>query len=460
MFSTELPPRNPLDFPPILFVKPSHVTTTSMWEYQMEMSPSLAMTYPGRIGLGSATGSGARTSKSAPRPRVLGGSLSFTPEPLPQRLLSPPPSRPGSESSDPPSPPPSSTLPSTSSYPSFQVDKASEHGPRSHPSDSGSRSRNGKAREWSAEPGELPFPILRTSPRSYPSARSHGSRASTAITSASPGGAIRPIAYSSYYSSSAASSLVPEAPPGSAAVSSSGSSTAVSSSASLSRPSNAKSPSTSPPQRPWRSSEKLAKSKAESKSSAGTAAKATPSFSSTRRLGHQRPYSFTELCDQSLFMSKSEMFAPPAPIARSSDFSAIAPSLSRAPAIAEAREPPPLRPPRHPRQHANILQTSSRAHLIASAPLRSIPVMPPEPDSGLEIDNEKAKVRKPKRATKGGEHASIDKGTKGASKFLTTIDSRGVNIRDGSTVKKRGRDTRGKRLGASENLDDRAAALV
>ena len=443
IFPTKPPSRNPPDFPPILFVKPSHVTTTSMWENQMKIGPSLAMTYPRRIALGSATSRSVRTSKSSPRPRVLSGASFFTSEPLPQRPLSPSSRYPGPEPSEPLSPPPSSTLLSTSAYPSFQVDKASEHGPRSCPSDSGSRSRNGKAREWSGEPGELPLPISRTSPRSNLSARSHGSRAFNTIKSVSPqiGGAIPPIAHSSYSSSAgAAPSLVPEAPPGSTAISSSGSFTAVSSSTSLSRPSNAQSPSTSSLQRRWRSSEeKLAKSKAKNRSSAGTTEKTTPCFSTARRLGHQRPCSFTELCDQSSFVwtSKYEMFAPPAPIARSCNVSAIAPSLSRSPAIAEAHKPPPLRPPRHPRRHAKAyeksLSTSGRAHLIASAPLRNVPVTLSEPDSGLEMDSEKAKMRKPRKTMKGGDRASIDKGTKGASKFLNTVDTRGVSTRDGST---------------------------
>nr|VWO96257.1 Protein RecA (Recombinase A) [Ganoderma boninense] len=135
-----------------------------------------------------------------------------------------------------------------------------------------------------------------------------------------------------------------------------------------------------------------------------------------------------------MWTSKSDMFVPPAPIARASNATAITPSLSRPLATVEVREPPPPRPSRHPRRHAkeygNISQISGRAHLIASAPLRSM--IPSESDSSSEMESEKAKARKPKKAVKGGDCPPIDKDTKGAPKFLVTVLP-GMNTRDSST---------------------------
>ncbi len=444
--TAEPAPRNPPHFPPILFVKPSHIMTTPMWEYQNEMDSSLATTNGGRIRLESATSSIVglgELGEYTPRPHAFSASsLSST---LPERSVLPSPSHLGSESSAPLPPAPSSTLLSAPPCPSFRVDEPDERGARSHPSDSRSRSRNRKVTEWSAGPDEHPSPVPCVSPRSHRSAKSRGS-AATASPSRAIGGAIPPIAHPSY-STSSASSIVPEAPPDSTAVSSFGSSTAVSSSTSSSRPPNAVSHTSPSPRRQRRSPEKPAKAKTQDKSD--VSAKPTPSFSTVRRLGYRRPYSFTELCDRSSFvwMSKSELFAPPAPIARPSNLSALAPSSSRPPVTAEAGEPlplsPPPRPARHPRRHAkangDTPSTQGRTHRIASAPLRSMPMLPSEPDSGLEMDSEKAKVRKLKRAAGNGEerssvtYASINMGPKGASTLVTTVDVRGANTRDGST---------------------------
>ncbi|KAI1792979.1 hypothetical protein LXA43DRAFT_301798 [Ganoderma leucocontextum] len=225
-------------------------------------------------------------------------------------------------------------------------------------------------------------------------------------------------------------------------------------SSSSSRPPNAESYTDPSPRRRRRSSEEQ-RAKAKAKDKTVVAAEETSSFSTARRLGYQRPYSFTELCGPSwlVWMSKSEMFAPPA---------SIAPHHPRT--FLPLRLPHLVRP-------ARSLKRASRPHgqhLIVVDAQRLIGV--PRPSSshrertvasthdiigaGLEFGE---KVRKPTRAmaAKGGDHSPTrtDKDPKGASSTLQASNHATARL----VLKKHGRDTRGKMLGASESMEDRAA---
>ena len=412
-------PRDPPDFPPIHFVNLSHYTTMSMWEHQNQPEWHLSTADFGRTRTTSVGSGSTRSSEYTPGPRSVDASSSASSQYARRPSLIPRASDPGFSSSGISLSTPFSPLVS-SPLSLSAVEETDEPATRPGSSSSSSSSsvkagaKKGKARQRRDEPTEYPFPAICDSPRSQRSTGSRGSRASSATASPTIIGAIPPAAYPAIQSGSPSSSPAVSSP-GSFTTLSPGSSTAVSSSPSSSGYVQLPSHEGSSSRRRRRSSkekEKLAKATAREKEKARAAAavEPTPSFSTAKRLGYQRPYSLTELCDSSPFVwvTKSDMFAPPAPIARSpvrAHSTTLVPVSSRPPAVVD---PDPPSPSRHRRHHttaygSNAKTAEGRAHRIASEPLRMPPSPLDAPLSASTQDSEKA--RKSKRIAKGGEHA-------------------------------------------------------
>ncbi|KAI0723453.1 hypothetical protein C8Q76DRAFT_837674 [Earliella scabrosa] len=452
-------PSDPPIFPPIVFVNPTAVTTTSMWEYQRSMNWNLLSQDHGRQ-------AGVRSSRTSSPAST--GSSEFTPVAPAASSSSPPvlhpPRRPGlqqgsrssgSDSSGIFSSTSSSTLLSGSSTSLSSVDETDEGVALER-----SRSNKGKARAQEVEPTEFPFPASCDSPRSQGSCRSHGSRASSAtvsptVVAAPPTAHPSPLLLiPSSSSSSRRQGGQPDKPPS--------------------------------PNRPRRSSdEKREKAKAKAKAKQQQAAfEPTPTFATAKRPNYKRQYSLTELCDSSPFvwMTNSEMFAPPAPIARS-PVRTSANSMMSSPAVSRPRPPidppdPPSTPYRHRRHHttadggrAQPPDPSSRVHRIVSAPIR-MPTIRSEPGSSSDRESDQAWT--PTRTTKGRDRGQTDRRVAGndpSRALLPAVDIHdprsGDNVSTGrgpepggvaSAARGRGRDTRGKVLGASETAEERATA--
>ncbi|KAI0751291.1 hypothetical protein C8Q80DRAFT_564800 [Daedaleopsis nitida] len=309
-----------------------------------------------------------------------------------------------------------------------------------------STSRKGKAKAHDAELAEFPFPFACDSPRSQ---GSHGSRASSATASPTIMGTVPPASHP--FSSPVA--------------------------VSSSRQQAARTEKATRRQR----SSSDEKRKAKNKSPAKLRVELTPSFATVKRPVYSRQYSLTELCDSSPFvwMTKSEMFAPPAPISRSPPRS-FATSVISSPAASKPR--PPVYPP-HPqpkskahrhRRHRTTTEglpchpdPASRPHRIVSEPIR-MPTVPLEHGSS---DQESGSAQKANRSDKGRDRGNQVETTNPSRALLSPVEIRhnrsdndlpghgqnavGVVIAGGRA---RGRDTRGKVLGASETAEDRATA--
>ncbi|EJF63029.1 hypothetical protein DICSQDRAFT_179688 [Dichomitus squalens LYAD-421 SS1] len=449
-------PRDPPDFPPMRFV-----------ENKLDWYPNKPDVE--KMGSTSLASSGPGLSEYTPGPHNTSASLSTSAysarrPPLRNHL-----SDPGSGSSGPFSSSSSSTLVSAS-VPLTAVEEAEEISAwrsSSSPGSSSSR-RKGRARRRRDEPVEYPFPATCGFPRSQRSPGFCGSRASSATASPTIIAPIPPAAQPASQAGSLRSSP-PVSSSNRLAASSAASSTVVSSSSSYS--SHMQSPTHDDPSssRRRRSSiEKRAKAKAKGrdKATATDVTEQTPSFSTAKRLGYHRPYSLTELCDSSPFawLGKSDMFAPPAPISRSlvkPVSPALVPFSSRPPAVVD---PQPPQQTRHHRHHTtahggNAKNPEGRVHRIASEPL-GVPSGPSgAPGSASEHDVEKG--HQSKRTAKAVEYtvATTDNDCGHLARgVLPTADVHGDKPGDVVPVKGRGRDTRGKTLGASESTEDRAAA--
>ncbi|KAI8968675.1 hypothetical protein BD414DRAFT_541357 [Trametes punicea] len=442
-------PSNPPNFPPIVFLHPTVATTLPMWDYQNDPRWSFNIS----TGRGVYAPAQVIASSNEPTPGTgeAGPSCFFSPSAThPARRVGMPASS-GSSSSDslgPLSSSGSSTLVSSGSSPSTglsSVEEADE--------DEGKAKGycKGKIKTLEMEPSEYPFPPTYdhpVSPTSCGSRGSHRSRASSAtasptatvyagptVSSANPLTPSRPITDPFLPSS------YREAPPAEK------------------RP--------SPPKSRRSSGEKFDKSeRAKPKKSV---AAPTPTFATApRRPGYQRQYSLTELCDSSPFvwLTKSDVFPPPAPISRSPIRpSSIAPSslsasMSRPRAVVEA--PPHRRhhtaPEKIPTLH------SERHHRIASAPLRRPAI---SSDNGSpDQDSEKAGAKRGNKTRDQATHAPPDMDS---SSTFTGGATEGHRLGDGMSApapsqgsgglreRERGRDPRGKLLGASQTVEERTA---
>ncbi|KAI0366372.1 hypothetical protein BV20DRAFT_652082 [Pilatotrama ljubarskyi] len=416
-------PSDPPNFPPIMFVNPSVVTTLPMWEYQRDTRWSFTSSDR------QTHGPHHSSSSNEPTPGPGQADSSSMATHSPRRVARP--ELPGSHSSDSAgqsSSGSSSTLVSSGSSPSTgltSVDETDEEEARD-----GSRKGKAKAKPKENEPSEYPFPAAYDPMQSPLSGKSCGSRASSATAS--------PTVYSG---PSATNPLL--------------SSVCVSAVSSLSSQRQSltavKPPS---PARQRRSSEgKRDKAKTKEK----PAIEPTPSFASAKRPQYQRQYSLTELCDSSPYawLTKSDMFAPPAPISRSpirtSSVTASTLSISRPRTVIEA--PPHRRHHTAPDKVPTI--TSERHHRIASAPLR----MPADVSNAGSSDQSSEssganRVTRMRTAAGGAEsHQSTDGA---AAPGMLGVDQGGGGLGPGTGA--RGRDTRGKVLGASESAKERTAA--
>ncbi|KAI0773835.1 hypothetical protein C8Q74DRAFT_1368383 [Fomes fomentarius] len=447
--STHFPPTpsDPPTFPPMVFVNPSAVTTTPMWEYQRDMQWSLCSR------LQDFRSRSLTTSTRPDNPHSTGPS-EFTPGPPYSAVLAPSsslpllqhprgPTLPGpseSSSSD-----PSGIISSGSSYTSVSSSSTSSSLPSVEEKDADvqdrSRSDKGKARAREVEPAEYPFPATCDSRRSPASRR--GSRASSATASPTIVGAVPPTTCPNALwlnSSSTTAALRQDVEPGEA-------------------------PS---PRRSRRSSdEKRARVRAKGK----PAHEPTPTFATAKRLGNSRMYSLTELCDASPFvwMTKSDIFAPPAPINRSPLTPTASYSLMST--SAASRPPPPVipprpqrSPPRH-RRHRTIMEgcpsdPGGRSHRIVSAPIRMPSIRfehEPPPDQ---------RARHPNRTNKEREYDKRGLDCEPSQQLFATSEvhhsrtGAAAHVQDGGghAARGRGRNTRGKLLGASETASERAAA--
>ncbi|KAI9001138.1 hypothetical protein BD414DRAFT_543576 [Trametes punicea] len=387
-------PSNPPNFPPIVFLHPTVATTLPMWDYQNDPRWSF------NISTGRGVYAPAQAQEKA------GPSCFFSPSAThPARRVGMPASS-GSSSSD-------SLGPLSSSGSSTLVHREADE-------DEGKAKGycKGKIKTLEMEPSEYPFPPTYdhpVSPTSCGSRGSHRSRASSAT--ASPTATV--------YAGPTVSSANPLTP---------------------SRP-------ITDPFLP---------------SSYREAPPAEKRPSPPKSLARLRQYSLTELCDSSPFvwLTKSDVFPPPAPISRSPIRpSSIAPSslsasMSRPRAVVEA--PPHRRhhtaPEKIPTLH------SERHHRIASAPLRRPAI---SSDNGSpDQDSEKAGAKRGNKTRDQATHAPPDMDS---SSTFTGGATEGHRLGDGMSApapsqgsgglreRERGRDPRGKLLGASQTVEERTA---
>ncbi|RPD62002.1 hypothetical protein L226DRAFT_523341 [Lentinus tigrinus ALCF2SS1-7] len=452
-------PNAPPNFPPIVFFNPTVVATAPMWDYQSTMQWSLtSMEQQGvsSSNMSTCSSDSAGSSEFTPGPRQ---GFAFTPSPpefSPSSSASPPvlevsrrPVFQGSSSSS-----GSDSFGSSSTFASgiststslSSVEETDEDMMRDR-----SRSSKGKGRARELEPTEYPFPSGCDSPRSH---GSRGSRASSATASPTVIGAGATL-----FPSTRRQDLHITKPP-------------------------------SPRFRRRSSEEKREKAKSKAKKET-TATRAlqpafepTPTFATAKRPGCARQYSLTELCDSSPFvwLSKSEMFAPPAPISRSPIRDTVV-SVISTPAASRPR--PPVDPPyppahRHRRHHTTVdgrshnSDPSGRVHRVPSAPLR-MPTIPSEP--GSPSDRESEKTRKLGRAAKERDvapaagpqeqdpsraralHYVPEMADPRSTDGMSALHGQGATADLGTGGgRSRGRDTRGKMLSASETIEERAAA--
>ncbi|KAI0662983.1 hypothetical protein C8Q70DRAFT_931004 [Cubamyces menziesii] len=203
-------------------------------------------------------------------------------------------------------------------------------------------------------------------------------------------------------------------------------------------------------------------------------AEPTPTFATApRRPTYERQYSLTELCDSSPYawLSKTDVFAPPAPIPRSPIRtpsiapSSISASISRPRAVV-------VPPPPHRRHHTapdkvpTLGQHSDRHHRIASAPLR-LPAV--SSDDGTFDEEGREKKSELSRGTKARDQAKPppSDGAEVSSRVSTAEAHRSDDGAcfpphgsggGGGGARERGRGTRGKMLGASQVLEERSTS--
>ncbi|OSC96718.1 hypothetical protein PYCCODRAFT_1455264 [Trametes coccinea BRFM310] len=399
-------PSNPPIFPPIVFLNPTLLTASSMWEYQRDPRWSFS-TATGRSTHASAQQHPPATSSNEATPAASDPSTSGFFPPVaahPPRRVGMPASS-GSSSSDSSgllsSSGSSSTLVSTDSSPSTGLSSVEE-----------TDEDEGKAKALVVEPSEYPFPPTYDHPLP---ARSRGSRGATA----SP----KTIIY--------AGPALPshDHPPTPLSVDRSSSSS----------PRQEKQP---PSPRSRRlSGEKLDKHKPQQ-----ALVEPTPTFATARRPANQRQYSLTELY----------IFMPPAPISRSpirtpSMTPSMSVSFSRPRAVVDP--PPPHR--RHHTAPDNVPTLHpERHHRIVSAPLRLSAGT--SDGSSSDHDREKASSKRANKTRASAEHVADSSAAVGSLADAHSGDE--IAVRGGSRDRERGRDPRGKLLGASQAVRERAAA--
>ncbi|CDO74104.1 hypothetical protein BN946_scf185043.g154 [Trametes cinnabarina] len=428
-------PSNPPNFPPILFVNRTAITTLWMWEYQNDLSSAGRGTHTTVHCPPPATSSNEPT----PSPADPGSSAFFPPAAAhhPRRVGIPASS--SSSSSDSSgllsSSGSSSTLVSSDSSPSTGLSSVEE----TDEDEARVKGNNGKIKVVELEPAEYPFPPIynhSTSTRSRGSRGSRGSRASSAT--ASPTTII--------YAGPPVSSAID--PPSPLSIDSSSPSYLRQDSRDVRKAKKTPSP------RDHRSSGEVARN-AKPKDNI----EVTPTFATApRRPDYQRQYSLTELCDSSpyVWLTKSDVFAPPAPIRRSPIQtpnlapSSIYASISRPRAVIDP-------PPPHRRHHTALVKVptlqSERHHRIASTPLR----LPAHTHDG-GLSDQDCDASSAKRATKAHQQAMSPLSGQASSipSAAEDVQSDAVSEPDRGSSRERGRDPRGKLLGASQMAQGRA----
>ncbi|KAI0334832.1 hypothetical protein GY45DRAFT_1358838 [Cubamyces sp. BRFM 1775] len=436
-------PSDPPNFPPIVFLNPTMVATLPMWEYQRDPQ----WTFPPSTAHGIPGNAHPETTSNEPTPGPSDVASSPSTH-YPRRAGMPQPS--GSFSSDSSgvysSSGSSSTLVSSGSSPSTGLTSVEEADEDEAPM----RGNKGKAKVLETEPSEYPFPHTynaQSSPRSRESRGSRGSRASSAT--ASP---------TTIYAGPTTTYPVPSLP------------VSVPSSPSTYRQdprAAVKPPSPLPPRRSLDGITDPPKTKKPT-------AEPTPSFATApRRPAYQRQYSLTELCDSSPYawLTKTDVFAPPAPIVRSPIRtpsiapSSMAASMSRPRAI--------VVPPPHRRHHTapdkvpTLSQHSDRHHRIASTPLR-LPAI--SSDDGTFDQEDRETKADASRGTKARDQAKpLPSDGADVSSRATVAEAHRSD--DGACLplhgsggtgggaRERGRGTRGKLLGASQTLEERSTSV-
>ncbi|KAI0637741.1 hypothetical protein C8Q77DRAFT_386897 [Trametes polyzona] len=429
-------PNDPPNFPPIVFINPFAATTISMWDCQRN-----ALRSSSRPGRSSHSDSGTAANEDTPGPALASSdffapsSASRPPRRMPMRESS------GSSSSESSgllsSSGSSSTLFSSASSPSSGLTSVEETDEESRESDA-----KGKAKAKVVEPSEYPFPPAYDHSHSPKSAKS-GSRASSAT--ASPTSYAGPVA-----AASSSSVRLPTCP------------------LTISHRQDARTRPLTPPRQQRSSRDRTDGARARGKPSVAP----TPTFATAKRPQAQRQYSLTELCDSSPFiwLTKSDMFAPPAPIPRSPiRASSATPSLLPA-SMSRPRLPPEAPPHRRhltaPDNLPTLASTRERHHRIPSAPIR-LTANPSE--RGSASSDQESKKTKATRAGRTHDQANEESSradadgavahrSGGGPATLSSTHAAQASAGSGPEPRGRGRDTRGKLLGASETMEERATA--
>ncbi|KAI0676796.1 hypothetical protein C8Q78DRAFT_1073575 [Trametes maxima] len=433
-------PSDPPNFPPLVFVNPSVVTTVPMWEYQRDARWSFSSTSWATHASDHPI-AGTNSNEPTPGPGDAGASPFFPSVAThPSRRIGMPASSGSSESDCSAllsSSGSTSTLFSSDSSPSTGLSSVGE----TDVEDAQAKIHRSRVEAKGIEPSEYPFPptygqtVVRYT-------GSHGSRASSATASPTAIYAAPPEAHRSSIASA------PACP-------------------------------SSPRSRHESSMEKRSQPRRQLRTSHGAPEKTRPvsgptlSFATAPRpQSQQRPYSLTELCVSSplVWLTKSDVFVPPAPISRSPiRTTSVAPtslsaSMSR-PRSVLALPPPPPPQRRHYTAPEKISTVhAERHHRIVSAPLR-LPAILSECNSS---DQDSEKSSKSGRATKARDRAKRAVETDPSHTTSSTSPSHRsgndvpaqslVSADGGAATRGRGRNPKGKVLAASETMKDRASA--
>ncbi|KAH9853840.1 hypothetical protein C2E23DRAFT_97293 [Lenzites betulinus] len=297
----------------------------------------------------------------------------------------------------------------------------------------------GKVRE--TELSEYPFPPSFEYSPSVKSARSHGSRASSVTAS--------PTVYAGHTRTSSACIPTVQLPP--------------------LQPQDPHAPK---PLSPSRDQRTLNDSRQRLRAKEKSIAQPTPSFASAKRPQTQHQLSLTELCDASPFvwLTKSDMFVPPAPIARSPvRASSVFPTSLSTPRVQPSLDAPPTRRHLTAPDRLPTLASTGRHHRIPSEPLRLATISSEHGASSPEQESEKAHPSRKTRvrgvaklgAITDSSRTAIDGADIPRWSHAVIVSGAPAPIQDfggGPGVRLRGRATRGKPLGASEAARERAAA--
>ncbi|KAI0643732.1 hypothetical protein C8Q79DRAFT_151848 [Trametes meyenii] len=432
-------PSDPPNFPPLVFVNPSAVTTVPMWEYQRDPQWFTLSTNRAASGSGQPN-AGTNSNEPTPGPGDSGASPFFPAMAThPPRRIGMPQSM-GSYGSD------SSALPSSSgsAYTLFSSNPSPSTGISSGDESEGEgaleKDRKGKIKAVDSKPSEYPFPPTYDHSTIWYS-RSHGSRASSATASPTTTYAHPPAAQPSPL--------------------------AVPTWADSARCETTEKPDS--PVRPRRASfEKSAKIEPSTEPRASFAAAPRPQ-------SHQRQYSLTELCVSSpmVWLTKSDVFAAPAPISRSPIRTPSLAPTSLSASMSRPRSvlapPPPTPPPPHRRHRTAPEKISTlrpeRHHRIVSAPLRLPAILSECNSSDQDSEKSSSKAGSKKARDRAKRAAKTDSSRMTSAALSSQRSEDGVPAQDpdgnadrGTAARGRGRNPKGKVLAASETVEERAAA--